>query len=543
MDTSRLIDEFPAPAFRGNQRQALADIQRAYERGNDVVLVQAPTGSGKSLLARAILGCAKRNREGGSETGGIYTTPQVSQLEDVAEDEFLQDIQVLSGRSNYGCILDGEEGTPVPRARCNRDPDFDCHRKSECPYFEDRRKAREGNFAGMTLAYYLQTAFSEVFDDRDVVVIDEAHGVPQWAEMYAAITLGPRTVPNWSDVCPDSKIDDVDEALGYVSELLPILNTWRSKLGEAAELNGEQTLVKEQLDRLVPDLKWFRDSVRDVDASLTWVVDIDSQEMAVTLKPLQPERFLRNALWDRANTFALLSATLLNKRAFCARVGLDPSRAALVEVEHTFPLEHRQLVDITQGPMTYDERDTTIPKIVDAIAALLQRHSGQKGFIHCHSYDIQNRLVSALEADGFEHRVMDHNRTDREQQLDRWLASDGDRVFFSVKMEEALNLEGDRCRWQVLCKAPYENTSDPAVAHQLEEEGRWGWYYRSALRTIIQACGRVVRSADDWGVTYLADESILDVFDRARGDMPPWFQDQVDAMESHSLSRETQSQF
>ena len=101
-------------------------------------------------------------------------------------------------------------------------------------------------------------------------------------------------------------------------------------------------------------------------------------------------------------------------------------------------------------------------------------------------------------------------------------------------MEEALDLEGEACRWQVLCKAPYPNTNDSRVARRLEDD-QWAWYYRTALRTVIQACGRVVRAPDDHGATYLADTSLLDLFERARTDMPPWFEEQVDRMSRPEL--------
>jgi Rad3-related DNA helicase len=65
------------------------------------------------------------------------------------------------------------------------------------------------------------------------------------------------------------------------------------------------------------------------------------------------------------------------------------------------------------------------------------------------------------------------------------------------------------------------------VAARLEDD-QWGWYYRTALRTVIQACGRAVRAPDDSGATYLADSSLLDLFERARHDMPDWFRAQVD---------------
>jgi len=101
-------------------------------------------------------------------------------------------------------------------------------------------------------------------------------------------------------------------------------------------------------------------------------------------------------------------------------------------------------------------------------------------------------------------------------------------------MEGALALGGAACRWQVLCKAPFPNTRDARVEARLAD-GQWGWYYRAALRTVIQACGRVVRAPDDNGATYLADSSLLDLFDRAAADTPEWFQAQVDAITSPAL--------
>jgi hypothetical protein len=86
----------------------------------------------------------------------------------------------------------------------------------------------------------------------------------------------------------------------------------------------------------------------------------------------------------------------------------------------------------------------------------------------------------------------------------------------------------------VVCKAPYRNTNDSRVARRLADD-QWAWYHRTALRTVIQACGRVVRAPDDYGATYLADDSLLDLFDRARADTPPWFRDQIDAMTTPDL--------
>ncbi|QFU84109.1 helicase C-terminal domain-containing protein [Natronorubrum aibiense] len=550
MNPERIFDEFPAPSYRGAQEQALRDIRDAFAAGNDVVLVRAPTGSGKSLLARAVAGCARRIDEAdpSDATGAYYTTPQVSQLDDVAADELLADLNVIRGKSNYTCILPDERETPVNQAPCVRERGYDCSVKHRCPYFSDRAIASNRDIAAMTLAYFMQTAGSEVFRKRDVVVVDEAHGLAEWAEMYATIQLGPRTVPFWDDLRVPV-VDDLERAVQYAENVAQICTRRKDDLLAQESLSAAEVRTRDRLQELIGELEWFVSDYRDPQSPTTWLVDQSEPSSAraqrrdedddpaggpLTIKPMSPEKYLQHTVWDRGNKFALLSATILNKDAFCRQVGLDPATVALVDVEHTFPVENRPLYDVTQGKMTYDQRSETTPKIARTIVRLMQHHPDEKGLIHAHSYSIQERLAELLADFGVGDRVRTHDRDGRDAALEEWKASDEPDVFLSVKMEEALDLKGDLCRWQVLCKAPFLNTGDSRVAHRLED-GQWAWYYRTTLRTVIQACGRVVRAPDDYGATYLADSSLLDCFERARTDMPDWFAVQVDRMSQPDL--------
>jgi len=224
VDPDLIPESFPAPEFRGRQQRALSEIRDAFAAGNDVVLVRAPTGSGKSLLARSIAGAAATvdDASPADATGAYYTTPQVSQLDDVAADPLLADLNVIRGKSNYTCILNGETDTPVDRAPCARQAGFDCSVRHRCPYFSDRSIASNRAIAAMTLAYFMQTAGSEVFRKRDVVVIDEAHGLAEWAEMYATVELAPSTVPVWNDIgIPDvtAADDAIERTVGFAETL------------------------------------------------------------------------------------------------------------------------------------------------------------------------------------------------------------------------------------------------------------------------------------------------------------------------------------
>ena len=543
MDPTRIPGEFPAPSFRGAQERALADIRDAFAAGNEVVLVRAPTGSGKSLLARAIMGAAETAGEAAPSeaTGAYYTTPQVSQIDDVEADDLLDDLAVIRGKSNYDCVLPGEHDTPVNRAPCARQQGFDCSIRHRCPYFSDRAIASGNRFAAMTLAYFMRTAGSEVFRKRDAVVIDEAHGLAEWAEMYATIEISPERVPVWDDVgVPDvaadagPEEDALDRTARFVEALRDVAIRAKDEL-VGRELDREEVARRDRLQELISELGWFLEDYRDPQSPTSWVVDQPGGEgAAIEVKPLDPARYLRHTVWDRGNRFALLSATILSKEAFCRGVGLDPADVALVDVEHTFPLANRPLYDVTQGSMTYEHRDETVPKIARLIVRLMAEHPDEKGLIHAHSYDIAERLTERLGEFGVAARVRRHDKRNRDDELEAWKASPDPEVFVSVKMEEALDLKGDLCRWQVVCKAPYRNTNDSRVARRLED-GQWAWYHRTALRTVIQACGRVVRAPDDHGATYLADDSLLDLFERAAADTPSWFRDQIDAMTTPSL--------
>jgi Rad3-related DNA helicase len=538
VDPSRIESEFPAPSYRGAQETALGRIRAAFEDGKNVVLVRAPTGSGKSLLARAIAGSARRPgaAEPHQPVGAYYTTPQVSQLDDVASDDLLEDLSIIRGKGNYDCILPGETNTPVDRAPCARERGFDCPIEHRCPYFSDRAIASNRNIAAMTLAYFMQTAGSDVFGRRDVTVIDEAHGLAEWAEMYATIDLSSRTIPPvvW-EATPPPEINRISDVEGYAEQLRTTCQRRQTELRSKVELSPAEAGERDRLAELVRDLGWFLADLRDLDSQTTWVVDQqDGAGTAASVKPMDPARYLHHTVWDRGAKFALLSATILNKESFCRSSGLAPSNVALVDVPHTFPVENRPLYDVTQGKMTYEHRDETLPKVARLLVRLMQHHPEEKGLIHAHSYAISDRLVSLLNDFGVGARVRTHDRENRDAALEGWKRSTGSELFISVKMEEALDLKHDLCRWQVLCKAPYPNTRDSRVAARLEE-GQWAWYYRTALRTVIQGCGRVVRAPDDYGATYLADSSLVDLFERAHSDMPGWFAEQVDQLSTPDL--------
>ncbi len=273
MNPERIFEAFPAPTYRGNQEQALRDIRDAFAAGNDVVLVRAPTGSGKSLLARAVAGCARTVEEPSRvkrrgvlhDAAGLTTGRCGVGRPALGSERHPREVE-LQLHPPGGAKHAGQSGP------CVRERGYDCSVKHRCPYFSDRAIASNREIAAMTLAYFMQTAGSEVFRRRDVVVIDEAHGLAEWAEMYATIQLGPRTVPFWDELrVPE--VDRVERAVRYAENLAQTCGRRKDDLLAQEALSPAEVRERDRLQELIGELEWFVSDYRDPESPTTWLVD------------------------------------------------------------------------------------------------------------------------------------------------------------------------------------------------------------------------------------------------------------------------------
>jgi Rad3-related DNA helicase len=232
----------------------------------------------------------------------------------------------------------------------------------------------------------------------------------------------------------------------------------------------------------------------------------------------------------------ILSSATIPKGSFLEEVGLDSAHVENVEVPSTFPVERRPVIKDSVGKMTMGERDRTIPKMADRIAELADQYEGHRGFVHCHSYKIAERLYQRLPTDVRE-RTRVQDAADREASLDAWLVADemergfnddeGGQVFLSVAMDEGISLDDDAARWQVVAKAAYPFMGDKRVKYRMDELNDWTWYAGSAAINLQQAVGRGMRSKDDWCDTYILDTSAVTLIERNEYLFEDWFLDAV----------------
>jgi Rad3-related DNA helicase len=75
----------------------------------------------------------------------------------------------------------------------------------------------------------------------------------------------------------------------------------------------------------------------------------------------------------------------------------------------------------------------------------------------------------------------------------------------------------------IVAKMPYMNLMDPQVKARMALPGGSRWYALNALRTLIQECGRAMRSNTQKCDTYIFDANFSRLRNQMRDVIPLWW--------------------
>ncbi len=240
----------------------------------------------------------------------------------------------------------------------------------------------------------------------------------------------------------------------------------------------------------------------------------------IEFKPIDVSKYAHEYLFNRADHVLLMSATILDKSAFCELLGIRQEECGFLSLPSPFPLENKPIISVGIGKMSAQHIDNSLPKLALAVESILEEHKKQKGIIHCHSYKIANYLKKNIKKG--KSRLIFHTSEDRDQALEDHKNSKKATVLISPSMTEGVDLRGELSRFQVLCKIPYPYLGDKLIRKKMN---KWKWWYPlQTAKTIIQAVGRSVRSDEDYATTYILDEDWYRFYQRNRELFPLDFQ-------------------
>jgi Rad3-related DNA helicase len=368
------------------------------------------------------------------------------------------------------------------------------------------------------------------------VIADEADLLENELMGHVSFEISRFRLASWKWQPPE-KVTVESSWQDWFNEYLPKIREKVSVLRREAFGNGQQTLLDgppmptNKLTRLTRDLKYaseLENKMKVVAAGLQdggWV--FTGRNEGVEFKPIKVDKLGREKLWRHGERWLLMSGTVISAGELLDSLGWTDSYE-WVKVGSSFPVENRRVHVVPTGNMGRKTVEQTKPLLAAALGRISARHPEDRMLLHTVSYDLTDYVRGVCVELGRE--VFTYKTAgERDSALHDFREQPGS-VLVAPSMDRGVDLPHEDCRVQVICKVPFPNLGDKQVSARLYGGGRSGqmWYSVRTVRTIMQMCGRGVRSEDDWCTTYVLDDAFRDqVWSKNRNLFPQWWREGV----------------
>lgn len=504
---------FPFKHYRKGQKEAIEKAKAAFKKGKRFVVIEAPTGSGKSAIAVTLARQAKSSY--------ILTAQKILQEQYLRD---FPDLSLMKGRANYPCLVAPTHAAAAPCIAGRKFTECDA-----CPYFVSKETAIAASNTIMNYAYYLaELNYSGGFTPRELLVLDEAHNAESALMSFVGVMLSDTAMTRVGIAERLPTVLEDSEYFDFAEELIPVFSKRSSELEHDLKkdsVRGELAIAymqhKQYVDNQLRRLEVLKES-RD-EGLVDWVVERgrNNEGQWLSFKPVKVSTFASQLLFGFAEKVLMLSATILDAPTYLRSLGIHSDEAEVIQIDSEFPPENRPIFVRNVARMTRHHIEADMPKLMKEIVELFEAHPNDKGVIHAHSYKIASYISKHLPKE-YQHRLITHLDSDgRDAALDKHLQSVLPTVLLSPSMTEGIDLADDLSRWQVICKIPYPYLGDPQVARRKDIDP--AWYDWKTCLTIVQAYGRSVRSKDDYALTYVLDADFPGFIKRQQRRLPEWF--------------------
>lgn len=507
------------PALRGlpekferltvQQKEACDSILGEFG-GNDLVVLDAPTGSGKTVIAETI-----------RRMLGVGTTSYVCHSKNLQR-QFVHDFgyaKLIEGRNNYPTGLKAELWPELSCGECTKNVQTWCNWCESvelCPYERAKAAALGAELCVLNTSYWLTECNGPgSFRGRKLVVFDEADTLEKEVMGYLSVTV-PRGLGKKLKLGEPEKVTKEESWLGWIKESLPKLQAFRKKLAGGVE-GGE---IK-QLLALEGNIRRLQRIERELEEGTErWVYT--GKDGLVEFKPARVDGVCGELIWRHGTKWLLMSATTISAPELVRSLGWSESYG-VVTMPSTFPVGNRKIFVRSVGSPTFKNKEEEWPKIGGEVRRIVDNNAKVRILVHTTSYEMSKRVVGMVGPRAIEYR----ESSSREGAIGRFRERE-DGVLVAPSLSRGLDLSGDDCRVQIITKVPFPNLGDRQVSARMHGVNGQSWYVVQAIRELVQMTGRGVRDREDWCDTYILDKAFRDnVWKNWRHLLPKWWKEAV----------------
>lgn len=504
--------EFPHWANRDrweeSQRPVFDEICARFDEGHRLVLVDAPCGSGKSLLAymtRQYL-----------DVSGIYGVGTKT-LQDQIERTF-PDVPLLKGRANYQPVhVHGTDWRDPTCADCDRDESGMCSYceldVDECPYLLSRDRAQFSVLPCINFSYLLGEWSSprSRFRKRGLVIADECDTLAEELKTHVEVSISPRMQQRYGITAPEKKT--VESAWpAWFEYVIPHMQSEKEDLPERTL---EEKREHQRLERLVGKLETV---AADLEG---WVYEYEHDY--IEFRPVMVDKIAPETLWKNAQRWLCMSASPGSPEAFVSDLGWEDSYAT-VYAPSTFDVERRPIYFCPSAFMTKKQEATSWPQMCHATKASVEMYDSKNILIHSHSYGLTRTLAEFF--DGYDRPVFHYLNAEARKAVIAEFESTPGSVLIAPSLDRGY--DNSDIDVGIICKVPSPYLGSKQVEKRLYEtkDGKL-WYANETVKTLVQAYGRIMRHEEDEGITLILDSMFAKFYGQWKRLFPEWFREAV----------------
>ena len=538
-----LLDSFP-DEYTPNPAQIklLKHIDQAFRDGYKFVVCNAPTGSGKSFISKTLANKSKEPPENFKDLITSYTAFKRDQTgsfihEEECQDEvsagasaltitkalqdqykdLFNDVTVLKGKSNYVSTIDSNIDVELESLIIPKNILEDHRRRHKCPYHNDRRDALTNKFAALN--YNMFFSLPDHVKNREYLICDEAAELEDQLVKEFSCNINFQMLSRMGIVVRPFYSKNNVNVIKWINNLLVDLND------KIDELRDKINNIGSNNKKYLIETKKQIVGIRNLHSKLSLIIETwnDSEYLFETNKdgimfmPLKVNK-LSDHLFKHGDKVILMSATIIDPVNFCKSLGIDKFK--YVEAESSFDAKNAPIHCTTKVKLNYHNLKRSLPKIIKQIKQICDFHKNDKGIIHTHNNTITSFLSNKLTDDRF---LIREPGVRNEMILEQHLKNNDPTVLISPSMSHGVDLKDDLARFQIIVKAPYLPTKDKRIEKLMK--GDFNWYTNKMLCSLIQSCGRGVRSEKDHCITYILDGAIVESVVNNKHKLPKYFID------------------
>lgn len=569
----------PSFKFRPKQKETIVDIIYDWLNETDNIILDAPTGSGKSIVAIVVSGVLS---EYFGKTGYILIS-DLSLLEQYRNDieMYLPEWAVLKGQQSYTCIANGLNfNVGVCKLKgCKSYSEIkanfpDC--APYCEYIVEREKAMAAPVTVCTYSFwliqqnYVKPKFQNddsvpPFDTRDFVICDEAHKLLSIVQNHFSPRFGKEDEKKFDKVIDESsefKKDELKSSIkniraeilretdnkkieellrNYYSQLhqlLKISEQVKVDIANAAADSKSGRMTKEERS-VIYDCEFIRDHFCKFDDYIsiinkvgpTYIVKNDSSnDGTLTFNCLNESYLMNRTFHSNSKKRMFMSATIGEAETFAKNNSFTYYRA--IKLPIVFDYSKSPIFYVPDYKMSFKEKETSFPRVLEMIEGILKIYPDKRGIIQTGSYTFAKQLFETIKPEYKKRLLLYEDSAAKQDNLETFKFSTN-KILIGPSLIEGLSLNDDLCRFQIIMKIPYPSLSDKFIA--AKQQFNPPWYSETASISMLQGVGRGVRNENDWCVTFILDGCFSNLLNMSGYMFPPEFMNRIQIIPASSL--------